>query len=102
MTITFSSQYKRECYDAFRYSPYINKVMESLDSGNSPNLRSYMDASIDDLQNEINQPIGNGEHSIHNSRVQQLRLMYSSWYKLFELLESQDTTEYELLPNTSN
>lgn len=101
MKITFEDKYKVECYDAFRYSPFINKVMEALESGHSANLRSYMDASIDDLQHEINQPIGEGEHSIHNSRVRQLKLMYSSWYKLFEYLESYDTNE-RLLSNTSN
>lgn len=99
MTLTFNKEYKAECYEAFRYSPYINKIMENLDNNHSANLRSYMDASIDDLQHEINQPIGEGEHSIHNSRVKQLKLMYTCWYKLFNILEELD---YELLRDTSN
>ena len=99
MNLTFSGEYKAECFEAFQYSPYVNKVMESLEIGNSANLRSYMDASIDDLQHEINQVIGEGEHSIHNSRVRQLKMMYSCWYKLFNLLEEAD---YELLRDSSN
>lgn len=99
MNLTFSKEYKVECYEAYKYSPYINKVMESLETGNSANLRSYMDASIDDLQNEINQVIGEGEHSIHNSRVRQLKLMYGCWYMLFNLLEEAD---YELLRDSSS
>jgi len=59
-----------------------------------------MDAAIDDLQEEINQPIGDGEHLIHNARITQLRQMYTAWYELFELIETQDTN-YELLRNSS-
>jgi len=102
MTLKFEEAYKTKCYDAFRYCPFINNVMQALNEGNSANLRSYMDASIDDLQNEINQPIGSGEESIHNARVKQLRSMYACWYELFELLEADSYQNYELLPGTSN
>lgn len=94
--MTFSEEYKQECYEAFRYSTFINLIMDNLNKGNSANLRSYMDAAIDDLQEEINQVIGEGEHTIHNARVTQLKAMYSAWYKLFELIEIEDV-EYELL-----
>jgi len=99
MNLTFSSEFTAECYVAFKFSPYINKVMESLEHNHSANLRSYMDASIDDLQHEINQVIGEGEHSIHNSRVRQLKAMYGCWYTLFNLLED---SEYELLRDSSS
>lgn len=104
MIIQFKDDYKKRCYDAFRYSPYINKVMENLEAGHSPNVRSYMDGSIDDLQAEINQFIGDGEHSVHNARVNQLKLMYSCWHELFRIIEEQDVTDtdYELLQSTRN
>jgi hypothetical protein len=81
--------------------------MDSLESGASnyfANLRTYMDAAIDDLQNEINQPIGQDEHLIHNARVKQLQLMYMCWQELFNIIDSLDTIDVEhgLLPNTSN
>ncbi len=100
MTIKFTEDYKVQCYNAFRYSPFIEKLMESLHVGSSANVRSYMDAAIDDLQEEINQPIGDGEHLIHNARITQLRQMYTAWYELFELIETQDTN-YELLRDSS-
>jgi hypothetical protein len=90
----FHEEYKKECYEAFRYSLYVNMIMDNLNRNNSANVRSYMDAAIDDLQEEINQVIGEGEHTIHNARVTQLKAMYTAWYKLFELT---DILEHELL-----
>lgn len=97
----FKDEFKVECYNAFRYCPYIEKIMENLHLNHSPNVRSYMDAGIDDLQREINQPIGEGEHLIHNARITQLKLMYMCWYKLFELLDTEDLITYGLLSDTS-
>tara|TARA_R110000868_G_scaffold28617_4_gene107116 strand:+ start:13149 stop:13463 length:315 start_codon:yes stop_codon:yes gene_type:complete len=104
MTVQFKDDYKKKCYEAFKYSPYINKIMENLESGHSPSLRSYIDGSIDDLQAEINQVIGEGEFSIHNARVNQLKFMYSCWHELFRIIEEQDVTDtdYELLQSTRN
>lgn len=104
MIIQFKDDYKKRCYDAFKYSPYINNIMENLETGYSPNVRSYMDGSIDDLQAEINQFIGEGEHLIHNARITQLKLMYSCWHELFKIIEEQDVadTDYELLSSTRN
>lgn len=73
--------------------------MQAIHEGNSANVRSYMDSAIDDLQQEINQPIGEDEHMIHNARVTQLKAMYTAWYELFEILETQETS-YELLRDT--
>jgi hypothetical protein len=75
--------------------------MKNVESNHSDNLRSHMDAAIDDLQHEINQTIGEGEHAIHNARVAQLKAMYTCWYELFNLLDTIDT-EHELLSSTSN
>jgi nucleoside-specific outer membrane channel protein Tsx len=97
MKVTFKDDYKKKCFQAYQYSPYINKIMEHLELGDSASLRSYLDGSIDDLQIEINQPIGEGEASIHNARVHQLKLMYFCWHELFKILDEQDVTEYELL-----
>lgn len=106
MGITFNNEYKKECYEAFKYSPFVNNLMESLESSNNyfANLRTYMDAAIDDLQNEINQPIGQDEHLIHNARVKQLQLMYTCWKELFNIIDNLDIIDVEngLLPNTSN
>jgi hypothetical protein len=107
MGMTFNNEYRTQCYEAFRYSPFVNNIMDSLESGASnyfANLRTYMDAAIDDLQNEINQPIGQDEHLIHNARVKQLQLMYICWQELFNIIDSLDTIDVEhgLLPNTSN
>ena len=106
MGIAFNNEYKKECYEAFKYSPFVNNIMESLESSNNyfANLRTYMDAAIDDLQNEINQPIGQDEHLIHNARVKQLQLMYTCWKELFNIIDNLDTIDVEhgLLPNTSN
>jgi hypothetical protein len=106
MGIAFNNEYKKECYEAFKYSPFVNNLMESLESSNNyfANLRTYMDAAIDDLQNEINQPIGQDEHLIHNARVKQLQLMYTCWKELFNIIDNLDTIDVEhgLLPNTSN
>jgi hypothetical protein len=92
--MTFNEEYIKECYEAFKYSLYVNMIMDNLNKNSSANVRSYMDAAIDDLQEEINQVIGEEEHTIHNARVIQLKAMYTVWYKLFELT---DTIEYELL-----
>tara|TARA_R110000868_G_scaffold52774_1_gene166297 strand:+ start:1966 stop:2286 length:321 start_codon:yes stop_codon:yes gene_type:complete len=106
MGMTFNNEYKKECYEAFKYSPFVNNLMESLESSNNyfANLRTYMDAAIDDLQNEINQPIGQDEHLIHNARVKQLQLMYTCWKELFNIIDNLDTIDVQhgLLPNTSN
>lgn len=85
--MVFQQEYIKTCFQAFQYSPFINKIIENLENGNSANVRSYMDVAIDELQEEINQPIGQGEEAIHNARVHQLRSMYTCWYKLFALLE---------------
>lgn len=97
MSIKFTPEFKTQCYDAYRYCPFVNNIIKALDENNSANLRSYMDAAIDDLQHEINQPIGQGEESIHNARVTQLRAMYACWYKLFEILETVEIETHELL-----
>lgn len=101
MAVVFNTDYKKKCYDAFRFSPFVEQVMLNLDTGHSDNLRSYIDAAIDDLQHEINQNIGEGEHAIHNARVAQLKYMYACWYELFNLLDTVDT-DHELLSSTSN
>lgn len=94
----FKQEYKNQCFNAYRYCPFIDMIMANLDAGKEANVRSFMDAAIDDLQQEINQPIGEGEHAIHNARVLQLRAMYICWYELFEILD----TTYELLPDRSS
>lgn len=107
MGMTFKNEYKKQCYEAFKYSPFVNNIMESLESSSSnyfANLRTYMDAAIDDLQNEINQPIGEDEHLIHNARINQLQAMYICWKELFNVIDELETIDIEhgLLPNTSN
>ena len=44
MGMTFNNEYKKECYEAFKYSPFVNNLMESLESSNNyfANLRTYM------------------------------------------------------------
>lgn len=97
----FTKEYVNKCFQAFQYSPFINQLVKNLEENNSPNVRSYMDVSIDDLQEQINQPIGQGEEEIHNARVHQLKSMYTCWYELFRLLEEDDEGERRLLPSTS-
>lgn len=97
----FTKEYIKQCFQAFQYSSFINKIVENLESGNSANVRSYMDVSIDELQEQINQPIGKDEETIHNARVHQLKSMYNCWYELFKLLEEDDEGERKLLSSTS-
>ena len=99
MGMTFKNEYKKQCYEAFKYSPFVNNIMESLESGASnyfANLRTYMDAAIDDLQNEINQCIGQGEEPIHNARVTQLTLMFAAWQELFNIIDNYITNKNNL------
>jgi type II secretory pathway predicted ATPase ExeA len=93
----FQQNYIKECFQAFQYSTFINKIVENLETNQSANVRSYMDVAIDELQEQINQPIGSGEETIHNARVSQLNSMYKCWYKLFALLEEEDEPRTEIL-----
>lgn len=101
MKIEFKQDYIKRCYEAYQYSSFINPLMQNLEKGNSANVRSYMDASIDDLQGEINQIIGEGESSIHNARIKQLKIMYTSWYELLTILDLNDTSNYEIFREPS-
>lgn len=83
----FPQNFVNKCNNAFEYSVYLKNIQDNLKSNNSPNVRSYIDSSIDDLQEEINQPIGENEELIHNARIAQLYKMYDCWYELLEMLE---------------
>lgn len=87
MLISFEREFKRKCSEAYQFSPEFAKIMENLERGNADVVRCCMDDSIDDLQYEINQRIGPDEHSIHNARVDQLKLMYETWYDLMNLID---------------
>ena len=86
----FSQKFKKNCIQAFQHSPVFDRIIDNLEKNEFDHLRNNIDYSIDDLQDQINQPIGEGESSIHNARIHQLTLMYNCWYKLLEEPEIED------------
>lgn len=102
MKLSFSREFKKKCSGAFQFSPYFAQIMESLELGYTNASRQYMDQSIDDLQLEINQRIGPDEHSIHNARVDQLKLMYECWYEFMHIIDLNLETQDDLLRKSVN
>lgn len=86
----FNQEFKKNCIQAFQHSPVFDRIIDNLEKNEFDYLRNNIDYSIDDLQDQINQPIGEGESSIHNARINQLTLMYKCWYKLLEEPDIED------------
>lgn len=102
MNIEFNQTFKRLCSKAFQYSVYFGQIMENVEKGNTIVIRKYMDQAIDELQLEINQHIGQDEHSIHNARIDQLKLMYESWYCLLDIIDSTLDKQNDVLRRSIN
>jgi len=96
------NEFKEKCLKAFQYSFYLDKIIENLNTNHLNNLRHYFDLATDELQKEINQPIGKGEESIHNVRVQQLKDMFLCFNELYKIIEIEDGKTIGLLQSSSN
>ena len=88
-------QFKEKCIEAFQYSDKLDQIINELNNNNTDKLRHLFDITTDDLQKEINQTIGTGEESIHNARVQQLKLMFECFNELYNIIE---INEQHLIP----
>lgn len=98
-----TEEFKLKCLQAFQYASNIGGIIDALTKTNLNNLRLNFDFATDELQMQINQPIGIGEESIHNARVTQLKNMFDCFNELYELIEKEDVTrETGLLQTTGD
>lgn len=96
-------KFKDKCLKAFQHSSYLDKIILYLNNNSLNNLRIVIDNATDELQAQINQPIGTGEESIHNARVSQLKQMFECFDELYGIIETNDISAgKELLQEAGN
>jgi hypothetical protein len=101
--LEFDQEYIKSCFNACQGYDQVNQLVKSLEDGNYDSVRIHLDHAIDDLQNQINQPIGENEEPIHNARVYRLKSMFECWNKLFIIIEEQlDGRENTVLSSTGS
>lgn len=96
----FTNEYKSQCYYAFQFDKSINKLINYLDLGLKTSVRMYMEDSLDVLNKEILQPIGKGEESIHNARVEYYNKRRECYSELIRMIEEEEDERVEKTENT--
>lgn len=87
--LEFSKEFITECFNSCQGYDQVNYLVKALEEGNYDSVRIHLDHAIDNLQEEVNQPIGENEEPIHNARVHRLKSMYMCWNKLFTIIDEQ-------------
>lgn len=99
--VEFSREFINECFTSCQGYDQLSQLIKALEENNHDSVRIHIDHAIDDLQEEINQPIGEHEEPIHNARVYRLKSMQTCWNKLFRIIDEQlDRTESAVLRGT--
>lgn len=81
------AEWKSRVYDAF--SPdreRITEIQKLMHRENIIGLRWLMEDSVDDLIEEVLQPIGVGEEAIHNARISNLTDRQNMYSELMEMI----------------
>lgn len=86
----FTNDYKSLCYHAFIFDKDINELMDYLDLGLKTSVRMFMEDNLDKLNQEILQPIGKGEESIHNARVEYYNKRRECYSELIRMIEEEE------------
>lgn len=99
--VEFSQDFIKECFNSCQGYDQVNRLIKALEEGDHNSVRIHIDHAIDDLQEQVNQPIGENEEPIHNARIFRLKSMQTCWYKLFDIIDEQlDRTESTVLRGT--
>ena len=93
---SFSTEFKKKCFDAFRLDQDINQLEGALEENKIDTVRTIMDDAISRLINSLLTLQSDGDYLEHNAKVVRINDMQELCYELENYYELVSIEEKKL------